>query len=48
MFSQLVAEADSFGLMACTYKPPGDVVGSDELKKALYGKSRGRGSYLAA
>ncbi|MAF57819.1 phage terminase large subunit [Ponticaulis sp.] len=41
-------DADSFGLMACTYKPPGDVVGSDELKKALYGKSRGRGSYLAA
>lgn len=40
-------DADSFGLMACTYKPPGQTADAEELMASLYSKgSRRPAGYL--
>ena len=41
-------DADAFGLMACTYTPPGNAVANDELMSALYGRGpRRQQGYLS-
>lgn len=41
-------DADSFGMMACQYEPPGSGTDADDLIKQLYGRSgRGKGFLVA-
>ena len=41
-------DADSFGMMACEYKPPGNETDADDLMAALYGRKGPRKGFLAA
>lgn len=41
-------DADSFGLMACVYQPPGAKASRETQKRALYGRSGRAKGYLAA